>query len=275
MDKKILKRTVVPMNKHSEGLHAGHIKLLEVANSIGDRVVVPMLFNTVSWYNYLIHGSIPVMRSTQDIDITQQIYDLKIHNVIPVIMPFYEIPEEKRIEWQRKAKDILKLFQSQIPEFMYSYLYGTTIELCRQIERSHGNVKFMVKGPELRSFFIKAVKPLLGSPVKVIISDKIEKDLKTNIKLQSNISKVDAEFKPIVDRLPYIIGNIKENIKVGDNKELVRELNDAYNAHQWKIIGISRLEDGIIPGQLDTIQFMFPCNQWGTINVEDVTFRSK
>jgi hypothetical protein len=270
MGEKPKSRTTIPMNKHTSGLHDGHRQLIKLAHTIGDRVVVPMLFNVRDWYTYLIDGIVPQM---EEVNIDKQLNELTAYNTHPMVMPFYEIPLEKRLEWRHKAEGVLEKFQQYLCTPLYQrFALALAMDLCRQIERSKGNVKYMVKGPEWHSFLIKAIKPLLGSPVEVIIYNKIEKHEESKIKLQSGLSKIDPVHYPEIYRLKSVMEGAKDRFIIGSNEKLVEELNAAYYSRPWKIVSITVFEGGIIPGRLETMQFTFPNPKGGSIILEEVNY---
>lgn len=265
-------RTIVPMNKHKTGLHDGHRKLIKLAQDVGDRVVIPMLYDTFAWYTYLLDD---IVVSIPEVDNTEQMREFEQHQVVPWVMPFYEIPLEKRLEWRRKAEGVLQQFYPYLySPFHQRYALQLTIELIRQIERSKGGVKYAVKGPEWQSFLIKALKPLLGSPVQVIIYPKIEKDPATHIRLQGGVSYMYPTHRQELTKLNGIIAGIRPKLTIGNNAALVQEVNASYRKRPWKLESIGVFEGGIIPGRLESFRFTFPAEVKGTVVIEETNYDS-
>lgn len=262
-------RTTVPMNQHSSGLHEGHLQLVELAKSVGDRIVVPITSNR-NWYDYVIDGTILI---AEDTDISKQLKDIESLGAYPLVAAPIEISNEKRIEWRKKAEDVLKGFKEYtLTPYFYRLVLGLTMDLCRQIERSSGKVKYMVRGPELHSFLTKAIKPILGSKVEVIIYPKIVKHPDSGIKLQSGLSRIDSFYYKDIYRLRNMIDGAKDKFKRGLNVDLTKELNSSYKHKPWTIESILNLEGGIIPGALKIIRFEFPAKKGGTVILEDVDY---
>jgi hypothetical protein len=135
-----------------------------------------------------------------------------------------------------------------------------------QMLKSKIPIEAAARGPSVISFFLAQVNPKLGRP-PCYVYPKIVKDPRTGIQFQSSINQILGSHRPALERLPMVLGEFKDRLKVGRNLELEKEINGSYYYTPWKIQEIAVFEGGMVPGRLEVVSFRFPCLR-GSILIE-------
>lgn len=265
-------KVFVPMGSHKEGLHSGHIAVLDYASTLADEVVVGIDTGNRSWSEYLRTGKYKVYED-KEIEKMVDAIEQKQHT-IKVMRP-YEVFSYRREEWQKKADAFIDLYKDKLcgSTELYNNLRGS-IAKWFGFTRIGSKIDGVVWGPEIFPFMHKSMSKLMARP-PVHIYPSMIKHAKSKVKIQHNVNKIPEHYREWVYRIPHIIHTIKDKVKVGCNDKLAQEVTKAYS-QRWSLKDIWIFESNLVNGRLEYYLFKFPTDISGVqINIEEIVYESK
>jgi len=257
-------RVAVPIINSQHGLHDGHKAIIAYAKQFGD-VYVSLGENIRGRNHYLETGKGEHKKKEDTSKVEQDCAKLEINLIMP---DYIQVSEERRISAYNRASTFINMCKDLLILEIYVKqaisAFATIFLLSPGLERQFD---FIVHGPEPIAFFFKKIALLSGAYGQRPIYNQITKD-KDRIKIGSTWMNVPFSKK----RARKIIDDAKSQYKIGDNKNLVKEINESsLKNDDWKVSYITVYEGGFVQGRIEDTGFSYPTNP-GTAIVNNIDY---
>lgn len=230
---------IVPIASKNSELHKGHVYLIEKANAMGDTIIkIKPNLGAVSTY----------IKTGRFVDKPnkKQISSIKEQNISYTQHPFHLIDNETRKKLTKKAEGLVQIYKDQliIPDYINRAINSIVMAWCSR-QTTQNKIDTVLLGPEPIHFFFQSITKLLG-PKEIVINDNLIKSAKTKIRYQGMYENIVENKKHFVYDIRNTINNIKDFYKVGNNEQLLQEINYSHKNKNWKIEDIVVYEGGIV-----------------------------
>lgn len=251
-------RILVPIQYKLNGFHAGHIQVIDSAKELGNPylLVVP---KSIDFLEYL-NGRIPLPAIPKTLPTMGR--EVSKLNVKMLLMDFLPIGEEERIRLLTTSTGFIRSLGKIVPAFLTPNCISTIAALhhprkIRGLERPSASLRQAFRGPDIGAFVHAKFANIMGYGLSITIMPGVVIDGTYGIKAQSAIDKLDPFQKDALKRIPQMLISIQDKLQIGNNEELVKEIELSYRGRPWKLKCASVIEGGLVPGRLETYIFYF------------------
>lgn len=257
-------KVFVPLINNKHGLHKGHQAIIKFAKKYGD-VHITLSENTKDRNHYLETGKGTPKYKINASKIQEDCEKLNVKIIFP---DYIKVSEERRTLVYNRATSFINICRDYL--ISENYIRNAIGALASSLLVTPGierQFDFIVYGPEPLAFFFRRVALLSGMHGERPIYKQIIKD-KDGIKI--GISWRDVPFSK--KRAREVIDTTRSRYKIGDNAELVQEINHSLlNTEDWKVSQIIVYEGGFVDGRIEDVSFSYSTNP-GTAIVNNIDY---